>query len=188
MAQQTFRVNNAAGMWLRTAPKAEKSTEKVLLPHGQLVTKLGEAGKSDWWFVATNYQGAYLPGFGNNLLLVADAESAPSPEPGSFTSTTSQLQDKLTEAEIKKTKLETDYLEHPWKDFAKYLSLLTSFVAVVGLVLTSYRSEATNARNESLSRAQHIQAQIRADKDQLINFITDKNFSTARGCVFVGRP
>ena len=83
MAQQTFRVSNAAGMWLRTEPIVSEATKKVLLPKGQSVTKLGETDKPDWWHVSTMFQGANLEGFSNKTLMVADAASDPSPASGS---------------------------------------------------------------------------------------------------------
>ncbi len=78
MAQQKFRVSNAAGMWLRTEPVVSEATKKQLLPKGQLVTKLGETDKPDWWQVSTTFQGVTLDGFSNKNLMVADAESGPS--------------------------------------------------------------------------------------------------------------
>lgn len=81
MAQQNFRVNNAAGMWLRSEPVVSEATQKVLLPRGQLVTKLGETDKPDWWRVKTVFQGAEHEGFSNKKLMVADSASNPSPAP-----------------------------------------------------------------------------------------------------------
>ena len=75
MAQQNFRVSNAAGMWLRTAPIVSEATKKVLLPQGQLVTKLGDTDKPDWWHVSTTFQGVNLEGFSNKTLMVADPAS-----------------------------------------------------------------------------------------------------------------
>jgi predicted chitinase len=72
MSQQQFRVSNAAGMWLRTEPIVSEATKKVLLPKGQLITKLGDTDKPDWWNVSTNFQAADLIGFSNKNLMVAD--------------------------------------------------------------------------------------------------------------------
>lgn len=83
MPQQSFRVANAAGMWLRTEPIVSEATKKVLLSKGQLVTKLGETDKPDWWHVRTTVQGVTLEGFSNRTLLVADAESGLLPPSGS---------------------------------------------------------------------------------------------------------
>ena len=77
-----FRVANTAGMWLRTAPIVSEDTQKVLLPKGQLVTKLGETDQADWWRVTTTFQGATLEGFSNRRLLVADAGSELRPTSG----------------------------------------------------------------------------------------------------------
>lgn len=74
MAQQKFRVNNAAGMWLRTEPVVSEATKKALLPKGQLMTKLAETDKPDWWQVSTTFQGTDLEGFSSKNLMVADAE------------------------------------------------------------------------------------------------------------------
>jgi len=76
-------VSNAAGMWLRTAPVVSEATKKVLLPQGQLVTKLGDTDKPDWWHVSTTLQGVNLEGFSNKTLMVADTASDPSPTSGS---------------------------------------------------------------------------------------------------------
>ena len=78
MAQQKFRVSNAAGMWLRTQPIVSGETKKQLLPKGQLVTKLGETDQPDWWQVSTTFEGETLEGFSNKNLMVADAEFDPS--------------------------------------------------------------------------------------------------------------
>lgn len=79
MTQQNFRVNNAAGMWLRTEPIVSEATQKKLLPQGQLVTKLGDAERPDWWHVRTTFQGVELDGFSKKTLLIADAPSNGSP-------------------------------------------------------------------------------------------------------------
>ena len=79
MPQQVFRVANTAGMWLRTEPVVSEETRKVLLPKGQLVTKLSETDTPDWWRVQTTVGGLVLEGFSNRTLLVADAGSAPVP-------------------------------------------------------------------------------------------------------------
>ena len=72
MSQQQFRVSNAAGMWLRTEPIVSEATKKVLLPKGQLITKLGDTNKPDWWNVSTNFQAEDFTGFSNRNLMVAD--------------------------------------------------------------------------------------------------------------------
>jgi predicted chitinase len=75
MSDQKFRVNNAAGMWLRTAPIVSEETKKVLLPKGQVVTKLADTDKPDWWRISTNFEGADLEGFSNKNLMVPDGAS-----------------------------------------------------------------------------------------------------------------
>ncbi len=80
MSDQQFKVNNPPGMRLRTEPVVSEATKGVLLPNGQLVTKLGDTDKPDWWHVSTNFQGQDLDGFSNKNLMVAvgDAGAAPS--------------------------------------------------------------------------------------------------------------
>ena len=81
MAQQQFRVSSESGMWLRTEPLVSKTTEKVLLPKGQLVTKLGDSNNPDWWHVRTTFQGKVFEGFSNKKLMVADAPPPPVADP-----------------------------------------------------------------------------------------------------------
>ena len=72
MAQQRFRVNNLPGMWLRSEPVVSEATKKVLLPNGQLVEKLAETDKPDWWQISTSVNGTVVEGFSNRTLMVAD--------------------------------------------------------------------------------------------------------------------
>ena len=72
MAQQRFRVNNAAGMWIRTEPVVSEATKKVLLPNGHSLEKLEETAKPDWWRVSTSFQGNTVEGFSNKNLMVPD--------------------------------------------------------------------------------------------------------------------
>ena len=81
MAQQRFRVNNPAGMWIRTEPVVSETTKKVLLPNGQSVQKLEETAKPDWWRVSTVLQGNNVEGFSNKNLLIPDGQPANSGEP-----------------------------------------------------------------------------------------------------------
>jgi putative chitinase len=75
MSQEEFKVQNAAGMWLRTEPVVSEATKKVLLPKGQLVIKLGDSDKPDWWRVRTNFQGEDFTGFSNKNLMVPNGSS-----------------------------------------------------------------------------------------------------------------
>jgi putative chitinase len=68
---QDFKVNNAAGMWLRTEPVVSEATKKVLLPKGQLVTKLADTDKPDWWKISTNFNNTEVTGFSNKNLMVS---------------------------------------------------------------------------------------------------------------------
>jgi putative chitinase len=77
MAEDQFKVRNSAGMWLRTAPLVNEATKKVLLPKGQLVTKLGDSDKPDWWRITTNLAGVDFEGFSNKNLMIAEAETSP---------------------------------------------------------------------------------------------------------------
>ena len=76
MPEEKFRVANAGGMWLRTEPLVSDATKKELLPKGQLVTKLGETDKPDWWRISTTVGGTNLEGFSNKNLMVADGQSS----------------------------------------------------------------------------------------------------------------
>jgi putative chitinase len=82
MAQQKFRVKNDAGMWLRTEPVVSEVTKKVLLPKGQLVTKLGETDKPEWWKISTSVEGVHLDGFSNKTLMIADSQPGNGGQPG----------------------------------------------------------------------------------------------------------
>ena len=75
MAQQNFRVSNASGMWVRTEPVVSEATQKVLLPDGQLVEKLAESDKPNWWQISTTVDGAIVVGFSHKTLMVADGAS-----------------------------------------------------------------------------------------------------------------
>ena len=74
MSQQRFRVNNAAGMWIRTEPVISEATKKVLLPNGHSVEKQGETEKPDWWRVSANFQGANVEGVCNKNLMIPDGQ------------------------------------------------------------------------------------------------------------------
>lgn len=74
MAQQLFRVNNPAGMWIRTEPVVSEATRKVLLPNGQIVEKQGDTAKPDWWRVSAVLQGETVEGFSNKNLMIPDGQ------------------------------------------------------------------------------------------------------------------
>lgn len=76
MPDQKFRVVNAGGMWLRTEPVVSDATKKALLPKGQLVTKLAETDKPDWWRISTTVGSTNLDGFSNKNLMAADGQSS----------------------------------------------------------------------------------------------------------------
>lgn len=84
MAEEDFRVSNEAGMWIRTEPTVDEATKKVLLPRGQLVTKLADTDKPDWWQVRARFQDVDVDGFSNKNLMVAEVDSAPAPVTGSL--------------------------------------------------------------------------------------------------------
>src|SRR6266550_663185 len=71
MSEDRFKVRNSAGMWLRTEPLVNEATKKVLLPKGQVVTKLGDTSKPDWWHIATSFGGVDFEGFSNKNLMIA---------------------------------------------------------------------------------------------------------------------
>jgi putative chitinase len=71
-----FRVNNPAGMWLRSEPRVAEETKVALLPNGHKVTKLGDTEKRDWWRVRTKVAGNDLEGFSNKNMMVAEGDAA----------------------------------------------------------------------------------------------------------------
>lgn len=77
MSQQKFRVNNAAGMWIRSAPTLSEDTQLVLLPNGHLVTKVEDTSDPNWWHVQANYKDVDFDGVCKKTLLVADHEFVP---------------------------------------------------------------------------------------------------------------
>ena len=81
MATQKFRVDNASGMWVRTEPVVSEATKKVLLPNGQLVEKLAESEKPNWWRVSTTFNGEVVEGFSHSSLLVPDGVPVNGGEP-----------------------------------------------------------------------------------------------------------
>jgi transcriptional regulator with XRE-family HTH domain len=103
------------------------------------------------------------------------------------------LDSELIKAEIAKTNLEITELQHPMRHLLKYIPVVTTFFAVVGLVITALQSHTARfdemernqknqllvARNQSLGEVQSLQSQIRADKEELLKFISDDKFSTA---------
>ena len=88
---QIFRVNNPAGMWIRTEPLVSEATKKVLLPNGQLVEKLEETAKPDWWRVSTTLQGNSVEGFSNKNLMLPDGQPSNGAEPVTSTTLSSLL-------------------------------------------------------------------------------------------------
>lgn len=89
MAQEQFRVSNAAGMWLRTQPIVSDATRKMLLPNGHVVTKLGDSDTPDWWLIRTTIQGVSLEGFSKRTLM-APITGHSSPAVGSATALVSK--------------------------------------------------------------------------------------------------
>jgi hypothetical protein len=77
MAQQNFRVNNAAGMWIRTTPVVSDETQIVLLPNGHLVTKTGDSQDPNWWRVKAVYREENFEGVSKKTLMVPDSEFTP---------------------------------------------------------------------------------------------------------------
>jgi putative chitinase len=69
-----FRVKNSSGMWLRSEPVVSEETKMVLLPQDQVVTKVSDSEKPDWWRISATVAGNELEGFSNkNLMVAADA-------------------------------------------------------------------------------------------------------------------
>jgi predicted chitinase len=96
MATQKFRVDNASGMWVRTEPVVSEATKKVLLPNGQLVEKLAESEKPDWWRVRTTINGEIVEGFSNKTLLVPDGAPVNGGEPVSMETLLTRTLNALT--------------------------------------------------------------------------------------------
>jgi predicted chitinase len=84
MANDNFKVSNAPGMWIRTAPVVSTETEKKLVPNGQIMTKLGDSTNPDWWHVRTTFQGVEIEGFSKKSLMVPDGQPDVSTEPGTI--------------------------------------------------------------------------------------------------------
>lgn len=104
------------------------------------------------------------------------------------------LEEDLLAAQLKKTNLEIAELKKPKRSrTATYVPLITTLVAVGGLVFTIYQAqEATkkdnaarvlseNARQaeQTSDRINRIEAQVRGDKERLLQFSADPKMSTA---------
>ena len=72
-----FKVSNPPGMWLRKEPVISEATKMVLLPLGQVVTKLADTDKPDWWRISTIFQNEDLKGFSNKNLMSAVPDAVP---------------------------------------------------------------------------------------------------------------
>lgn len=105
--------------------------------------------------------------------------------------------DELAEAQLKKLKLEIEDIERRRKLSAKviqYIPLITTLLAVAGLVFSMMQAQRARQKdnedrsyNERLrideqakERANKIQSQMRVDKEQLLDFITDDKISVTR--------
>jgi hypothetical protein len=96
------------------------------------------------------------------------------------------LEQQLTAAQIEKLNLEIEKLkqQHEWTEqISKLLPIIASLIAVCGFLFTVWQAQ----RNESLTRQQQekdriakIQAQIRSDKEQLDEFLTEAKISSVR--------
>ncbi|MFY9620881.1 MAG: hypothetical protein WAM70_02695 [Pyrinomonadaceae bacterium] len=95
-----------------------------------------------------------------------------------------------TGLEREKLKLEIRQLEieNSWTDrLVKLGSVMTTLVAVAGLVLTAWNTqrareieEAARVNAETQDRVNKIQTQIRADKEQILEFVTNDKISATR--------
>jgi hypothetical protein len=113
--------------------------------------------------------------------------SGPPPPP-------TDLRRELTKAQIQKMNLEIAELTHRRRNPLKYIPVVTSLVAVIGLVVTVMQSycartdelrrnqenQVLAAKTQSLNEAQRLESQIRTDKEELLRFISDDKFTTAR--------
>jgi hypothetical protein len=101
--------------------------------------------------------------------------------------TSLDLARELIAAETKKTELEIAGMERPKRDVMKYIPVITTLVAVIGLIINSIQTQQARAfemdqnyRRQSLAETQRLHSQIRTDKEQLLQFMSDDKFSTAR--------
>ncbi len=71
-AQEKYKVSEKAamGLYLRSEPVIKPSTVKILLPMGQVLTKVAESATTGWWEVNTSIQGMDLDGFVSSRFLV----------------------------------------------------------------------------------------------------------------------
>lgn len=79
MSAQNYRVENAVGMWLRSQPVVDEASKIVLLPHGQLVTKVADTNNPDWWKVSTTFHGENKEGVCKHALMIPDSAFQPNP-------------------------------------------------------------------------------------------------------------
>jgi len=95
------------------------------------------------------------------------------------------LNNSLTAAQLLKTKLEIDALRHQsrWEvGLARFIPTITTLVAVLGLIFTFWQAHQVQTReseDREKTRINTIQAQIRADKEQLREYVwNDKASAT----------
>lgn len=86
---------------------------------------------------------------------------------------------RKAEAELEKLNLEIRALkgQNPWvENFVRIVPVVTTMIAVLGLGFTIW--QALNAQRQE--RISKIQSQIRADKEQILEFVTDDKISSVR--------
>jgi hypothetical protein len=93
----------------------------------------------------------------------------------------------LIAAKTRKTNLEIAGMERPKRDVMKYIPVVTGLVAVLGLIINSVQTQQARTfemdqvyRSQSLAETQRLHNQLRTDKEQLLQFMSDDKFSTAR--------
>lgn len=107
----------------------------------------------------------------------------------------------LNAAQLRKVRLEIKDLKrsNKWGLVAIFIPLITTAIAVAGLVITihqiqsaqtkereeRYRNETLMRQGQENDRVSKIHSQIRADKEQLLEFITNDKFSSVRAAFLI---
>jgi DNA repair exonuclease SbcCD ATPase subunit len=101
------------------------------------------------------------------------------------------ISDPLAVAQLEKLNLEIKSLKQntKWEDrIIKLTPVITVLIAFAGLFFTVWqyqRNDALTRREQEKERINRIQSQIRADKEQLLEFITNKQISSVRAAFLI---
>jgi len=94
-----------------------------------------------------------------------------------------RLNNLLTAAQVEKLKLEIEMLRQQNRlelGFARFIPAITTLVAVLGLIFTFWQSHQVQIKesdDREKARINNIQNQIRADKEQLREYVTNDKVS-----------